>query len=117
MQPSESREAVPPFFQILAAADQIRVQELDPQSVKSGFGGSVPPEIKGSGELNSNQRAFLVYVSENGSTPKKLAADGMEPGTDLSRDFLIESAHLLLESKDFLLGRNLFSFVLKQKNH
>lgn len=104
-----------PFFSILSEAESIQVREVVP-STQHTIIASVDDAIKTFEHSDSEleTRSFLITVKKP-SSPK----DTSKPVTIESRNndeeaSILSKARLLLHNQDFLLARNLYSFILKK---
>jgi tetratricopeptide (TPR) repeat protein len=86
------------FIELLRSADQVQVEELPPSS-------SVPL-LPSSGDQNS--KSFLVSIY------KKPADAAPQEELNPSSDYLRKNAELLLKGGEFILARNIYSFLLKE---
>ena len=103
-----------PFFSVLSDAESIQVREVVP-STQPTIMASLEEAIK-SFDKNDPQietRSFLVTIKKpTASTPlapSKTSKDNEELNSVLNK------AELLLKNEDYLLARNLFSFILKKE--
>ncbi len=84
-----------PFFDLLADAEEIKIREVPPESE--------PTDI--------STRTFLVRIKNK---PEILPVKTETvPTTPENRTYLLKSAELLLVDHDFLLARNIYSYLLK----
>jgi tetratricopeptide (TPR) repeat protein len=79
-----------PFLQLLSDAAEVSIEEVP------------SPE---------NKRAFVVLIKPK-ELRKPLPPPVEPPGP--SRDYLLSNAALLVDNRDFVLARNLYSYLLKQ---
>ncbi len=112
LNPSPQSES--PFFNLLAEADEVQIREI-PTDAPDRVMSSLEKTIK---EFESNKdsqslRTFFVHIK---TPPAKIAATPKPaPGAKkYDVDGLRASAELLLENQDYLLARNLFSYLLQQ---
>jgi len=86
-----------PFFDLLAEAEEIKIRE-------------VPPEAEAP---NANTRTFLIRITNPPApvVPEKKAPDAKD--TPENRNYLLKSADLLVIDKDYILARNIYSYLLK----
>lgn len=110
MRQEKVSNTAPPFFELLSDADEIRVREIT-KSADVPLTANLKNLIKDFEENDlKDKRAFVVFVT----TPPVKIAPQPTPETTLPRTYLLESADLLLKNKDYLLARNVYSFLLKQ---
>jgi tetratricopeptide (TPR) repeat protein len=102
-----------PFFNVLSEAESIQVRELVP-STQTSILASVDDAIKNfdQGEPNAAIRSFLVTIKN--PEPEKQISPISTPEKNDSIEQIIEKAELLIKNEDYLLARNLYSFVLRQ---
>lgn len=102
-----------PFFNVLSEAESIQVRELVP-STQTSILASVDEAIKNfdQEELNSGTRSFLVTIKK--PEPKQESLPPSTPEKNESIQQVIEKAEILIKNEDYLLARNLYSFVLRQ---
>ncbi len=99
-----------PFFHLLSSADEVQIREIASDQPERMLH-SLEKTLKDfDHEKDSkNLRTFFVHIKTPAPTPKdesaKLPYDGHH---------LLHSAELLLENQDYLLARNLFSYLLQQ---
>lgn len=99
-----------PFFNLLADADEVQIREIasdQPDKMVSSLEKTLRDFDH---EKDSkNLRTFFVHIKTPAPAPKveaeKLPYDSQQ---------LLQSAELLLENHDYLLARNLFSYLLQQ---
>lgn len=93
-----------PFLDLLKSAHDVEVRELSSRE-------AVPQLERALREFESNEesgtKTFFVTVRVD---PPRSKAENR----DLTENYLLQNAKLLLEEKEFILARNLFSFVLKK---
>jgi len=80
------------FFALMAEAEQIQVQEVENQQA--------PQET---------ERTFLVKIRP----ASQIQPAPVPTSSDKDRERMIENAHLLLSNGEYILARNIFSFLLK----
>lgn len=80
-----------PFFELLADADEIQIRES-------------------SSENSGRVRSFVVHIK----SPVAQTSPSTLSVTDFDFSRLLQSAELLLESSDFVLARNIFSYLLNE---
>ena len=103
-----------PFFSILSDAESIQVREVVP-STQPTIIASVQEAIKSfeQGDCNSETRSFLVTVKKPiASKPVPVATPDPKQAELIS---VLNKADLLLKNEDYLLARNLYSFILKRE--
>lgn len=100
-----------PFFNLLADADEVQIREVAADAPERMVT-SLERTLKDfSHEKDAkNLRTFFVHIKT--PAPEKKPASPGKPGYDAEQ--LRVSADLLLESEDFLLARNLYSYLLQQ---
>ncbi len=81
-----------PFFNLLADADEVQIREVSTDKD--------PKEL----------RTFYVHIKTPPPAPKPAATEK----TPYESDHLLQSAELLLENSDYLLARNVYSYLLQQ---
>lgn len=100
MQQDLNKSSEPAFFALMAEAEQIQVQEVESKQ-----------------PLLETERTFLVKIRAASTAPVSPAAPVVSSTpvkeNDKDRERMIENAHLLLSSGEFILARNIFSFLLK----
>lgn len=86
-----------PFFDLLAEAEEIKIRE-------------VPPEAEAP---QSNCRTFLIRITNPPAPTPAPAKPSESKETPENRNYLLKSADLLVVDKDYILARNIYSYLLK----
>ncbi len=110
MQNSQKTSGESPFFNLLAGADEVQIREISsdaPERMVSSLEKTLKdfePE-----KDRKTLRTFFVHIK----TPAEIKS---EPAEKLPYNLtqLQLSADLLLQSEDYLLARNIYSFLLQQ---
>jgi len=87
----QKSDILSPFFGLLAEAEDIEIQEMHPELSETG-----------------RARSFLVRIRKDTESKKA------EWGFASDKKSVERSAHLLLQNEDYILARNLFSYLLKE---
>ena len=86
-----------PFIQLLSEATEVNIEELIPE-----------PSTKSTAPVRE-RRAFIVYIK-----PKTIPATHLDLASgNFPREYLQMNAEILLASEEYVLARNVFSFLLK----
>jgi tetratricopeptide (TPR) repeat protein len=98
-----------PFFNLLADADEVQIREISADA-PDRMVSSLEKTLKDfSHQKDASLRTFFVHI-KTPTVDKKATA---EPKAPYAPEQLRVSAELLLENQDYLLARNLFSFLLQ----
>jgi tetratricopeptide (TPR) repeat protein len=103
-----------PFFNVLSDAESIQVREVVP-STQPTIMASLEEAIK-SFDKNDPQietRSFLVTIKKPTASTPVASTTKSKDNDELSS--VLNKAELLLKNEDYLLARNLFSFILKKE--
>lgn len=102
-----------PFFNVLSEADSIQVREVDP-TTHPAILASLDQAIKHfeHGPAESSVRSFLVTITQ--PPPSKTTAQAKETQSTSELETVLNKAEILLKNQDYLLARNLYSFILKK---
>lgn len=101
-----------PFFDVLSDAESIQVREVAP-STQGAIIANLTDAIKGFEQDSSGleTRSFLITVKK----PVKLSTPQTPAQTQNSElQSVLIKAEILLKNEDYLLARNLFSYVLRK---
>lgn len=96
-----------PFFDLLAEAEEIKIREVSEDKPKGAAALA--------GELLStpdDSRTFLVRIKSKPAPPPAVEP-GNEKADPQNRTYLLKSAELLLVDADYVLARNIYSYLLK----
>ncbi len=95
-----------PFFSLLSEADQVQIREV-PLESRERMVSSLEKTLRDfeSDKGSSNLRTFFVHI--------RVPAPKAETAESYQREYLIGSAQVLLDNNEFVLARNLYSYVLK----
>jgi Flp pilus assembly protein TadD len=107
--PNLSPEKTSSLLELLNSAEDIEVREVSLQN-KQRILSSLDRFLRGSDDEDNDERAFVVRV-------RKRREPEPEPApTEIPQDraYLIASAETLLRNEDYVLARNIFSFLLKE---
>lgn len=107
-----------PFFELMSHADEIQVQEVD----RKGAPGAYPAALTDSA---GDERVFIVNIKQNRqvtvpiSTPARALSEPVlavptERDEKPQRSYLLENAGVLLKNGDYILARNVYSYLLQQ---
>lgn len=97
-----------PFFDLLADADEIKIREVRPETKEN-----TEDELSALGSTDQS-RTFLVRIKAKPTPPPKLSTRTEDKTVDPeNRIYLLKSAELLLVDADFVLARNIYSYLLK----
>ncbi len=108
--PNLSPEKTSSLLDLLNTADDIEVREVSPQN-KQRIYSALDHFLRGTSDSNSaEERAFVVRVRTR-REPEPPPAP-LEIPTD--RAYLLENANTLLSNEDYILARNIYSYLLKQ---
>jgi Flp pilus assembly protein TadD len=106
---TQRTKADSPFFNLLADADEVQIREI-PSDQPERMVTSLEKTLRDfEYEKDSkNLRTFFVHIK----TPPAPAP--VAPKSAHDPELLTQSAELLLENQDYVLARNLYSFLLEQ---
>ena len=97
------------FIKLISAASRCEIREISSESQHRVLG-VMDSFLKSlSGKTDGLKRAFLVEVD--------VQALDNSVSVPEDRDYLLRNALALLNAKEFLLARNIFSLLLKQNDH
>ncbi len=103
-----------PFWGILADAEEVQVREIDftPPSGASPAPNGIDAVLKEfeSNSVDLDRRAFLVRIKPNPipKTEKEIRKELLH-----NTPFLLENAELLLRTREFVLARHLYAYILR----
>ncbi len=102
-----------PFFNVLSDAESIQVRELLPSNATE-LVSNLDEAIKkfDSTELDKETRSFIVTVKKPLGQRPSSPTPCSEKDAELTA--VIQKAELLLKNEDYLLARNLYSYLLKR---
>jgi tetratricopeptide (TPR) repeat protein len=99
-----------PFFNLLADADEVQIREI-PADAPERMMSSLEKTLKDfSHTKDASLRTFFVHIKTPALDKSPLKAEKAPYAADQLR----VSAELLLENQDYILARNLYSFLLQQ---
>ncbi len=99
--PTHLEEQVAPLFDLFESAAEVSIRETPAPNTTD-----ISKEILFG---NGKTRTFLLEVREKDETQKP-----EQPNvTPQARDYLLKSAELLIQDRDYLLARNIYSYLLK----
>lgn len=103
-----------PFFNVLSEAESIQVREVGP-STQPSILASLDEAIKhfDKGDTNQEVRSFLVTIKKPNSVTQSTTPTPVQNDNPL--DAVLQKAELLLKNQDYLLARNLYSYILKKE--
>lgn len=99
-----------PFFELLADAEEIKIRELCPEN-KQKLASAVEKSLENweNGD-DGTHRTFFVHIK---AKPPKAAVSPTPEEAPANRVYLLRSADLLLADSDYVLARNIYSYLLK----
>lgn len=108
--PNLSPEKTSSLLDLLNTAEDIEVREVSPQN-KQRIYSSLDRFLRGTGDTDAgDERAFVVRVRtrrepEPTPGPVEIPSD---------RAYLLRSAETLIQNEDYILARNIYSYLLKE---
>lgn len=102
-----------PFFNVLSEAESIQVREVVP-STQPSILASLDDAIKQfeQGTPEQETRSFLVTIKKPNIVKSEQALPPSRQSDPL--DSVLEKAEILLKNQDYILARNLYSYLLKK---
>lgn len=110
MHPTKEKLEKNPIVDLIKNAERVQIREL---SAKKGqvLQSSVHHIFKEFDRAREDQPQRIFFLA---LTPKEEVQEKLASFNDSDRDYLLRCADLLLSQKDFVLARNIYSFILKQ---
>lgn len=100
-----------PFFDLLAEAQEIKIREVSEEKNRT-----LSQALSTDSLPQDESRTFLVCIKTKPATPTPKTDSGNQTGEKSNpenRTYLLKSAELLLSDGDYLLARNVYSYLLK----
>lgn len=107
--PNLSPEKTSSLLDLLNTAEDIEVREVSLQN-KQRILSSLDRFLRGADEEESGERAFVVRVRKR----KEPEAEAPPLAIPTDRAYLLQSAATLVTGEDYVLARNIYSFLLKE---
>jgi len=99
------------FSHLIDQAEEVLIEELSPRN-KARLVTTLERALQDFDdgvEISANQRTFLVKIKPKPSNPQKKQVTWQSQ----DRNYILQSAKVLVENQDYILARNLYSHLLK----
>lgn len=93
-----------PFFDLLAEAEEVQIRELESASQDNSIRSTLSKPADDSGVV----RSFVVHIKNSPEAQRSLPSTTVQ----YEQGYLLQSAELLVENGDYVLARNIFSYLL-----